>query len=93
MEEDYQVKDVVYAQLNRQYREYRHNLHAHYLKRKGEGEILDQSLDGVTREDWKLLIDYFESDNFMVLCFLYFLVDFVHLFIVGFHVVSVNPHI
>lgn len=64
LEEDYQVKDVVYAQLNRQYRNYRHKLHAHYLKRKGEGEILDQSPDGVTRDDWKQLIDYFESDHF-----------------------------
>lgn len=68
-------------------------MHARYLKRKSEGEILDQFPDGVIREDWKLLMtDYFEHDNFKVF-FLYFHVGCVHLFVVVFHVVSVHHHI
>ncbi|XP_057780082.1 uncharacterized protein LOC130998688 [Salvia miltiorrhiza] len=64
LEEDVHVKKVVFHQFNRQYRSYRHKLHMHYLENKGERTILDKSPHGVNREDWKLLIDYFESDAF-----------------------------
>ncbi|XP_057795340.1 uncharacterized protein LOC131011583 [Salvia miltiorrhiza] len=64
LEEDVHVKKVVFAQFNRQYRSYKHKLHVHYLTNKGERTILDKSPHGVNREDWKLLIDYFESDAF-----------------------------
>ncbi|KAH6788795.1 hypothetical protein C2S51_003801 [Perilla frutescens var. frutescens] len=62
--DDLPVKKAVYEQLNRQYWSYRHKLHAHYLKHKGTQNILEQFPTGVSRGDWELLSNYFESDDF-----------------------------
>ncbi|KAH6778743.1 hypothetical protein C2S52_009980 [Perilla frutescens var. hirtella] len=62
--DDLPVKKAIYEQLNRQYRSYQHKLHAHYLKHKGTQNILEQCPTGVSRGDWELLSNYFESDDF-----------------------------
>lgn len=74
IEDDVRVKKVIFDQLNRQYRSYRHKLHLHYLKsKKEEGNILEKSPNGVNRNDWKILVEYFESKAFQViLCTIFF---------------------
>lgn len=64
LREDAQVKKAVFGQLNRQYRSYRHKLHAHYLQNKENEKLLEKSPDGVSPATWETLIRYFESDNF-----------------------------
>ncbi|XP_057803243.1 uncharacterized protein LOC131018543 [Salvia miltiorrhiza] len=59
--DDLKVTQVVFQQLNRQYRSYRHKLHLHYLQNKGKS---DNPPSGVNLEDWKTCIEYFESDAF-----------------------------
>lgn len=64
LKDDFQVKKIVYQQLNRQYRSYRSKLHEHFLKYKDD-EVIKRP-GGVSREGWELLINYFESDDFKV---------------------------
>ncbi|KAG8382296.1 hypothetical protein BUALT_Bualt05G0062100 [Buddleja alternifolia] len=64
LQEDFKVKDIVYQQMNRQYRSRRHKLHPYYICNKDDEDILHQPPSGVIPEDWELLINYFESDKF-----------------------------
>ncbi|KAL3849437.1 hypothetical protein ACJIZ3_011319 [Penstemon smallii] len=64
LQEDIQIKNVVFEQLNRQYRSRRYKLHEYYLKIKGDIDILKRPPSGVSEDDWKMLINYFESDAF-----------------------------
>ncbi|KAG8381923.1 hypothetical protein BUALT_Bualt05G0023200 [Buddleja alternifolia] len=64
LQEDFKVKDIVYQQMNRQYRSRRHKLHQYYICNKDGEDILHQPPSGVIPEDWELLINYFESDKF-----------------------------
>ncbi|KAL3846292.1 hypothetical protein ACJIZ3_003695 [Penstemon smallii] len=65
LQEDIQTKKVVFEQLNRQYRSRRrYKLHEYYLKIKGDIDILKRPPSGVSEDDWKMLINYFESDAF-----------------------------
>ncbi|KAL0287141.1 UNVERIFIED_CONTAM: hypothetical protein Scaly_2773300 [Sesamum calycinum] len=50
--------------LTMKYRSYRHKLHVFYLSNNDKEEILHKPPNGVSEEDWKKLIDYFESDGF-----------------------------
>ncbi|GFP79089.1 hypothetical protein PHJA_000052400 [Phtheirospermum japonicum] len=64
LQENVEIKKVVFQQLNRQYRSLRHKLHDHYAKNKDDEKILEQPPQGITVENWQVLIDYFESDEF-----------------------------
>ncbi|GFQ02752.1 phosphoglucan phosphatase dsp4 amyloplastic [Phtheirospermum japonicum] len=64
-----EIKKVVFEQLNRQYRSLRHKLHDHYAKNKDDEKIFEQPPDGITVENWQVLIDYFESDEFKITVF------------------------
>ncbi|GFP87568.1 hypothetical protein PHJA_000900500 [Phtheirospermum japonicum] len=64
LQENDEIKKVVFEQLNRQYRSLRHKLHDHYAKNKDDEKIFEQPPDGITVENWQVLIDYFESDEF-----------------------------
>ncbi|KAL0402273.1 UNVERIFIED_CONTAM: hypothetical protein Slati_4257200 [Sesamum latifolium] len=64
LQDSFEVQKIVFEQLNRQYRSYRHKLHVFYLSNKDKEEILHKPPNGVTKEDWEKLIHYFESDGF-----------------------------
>ncbi|GFP94268.1 hypothetical protein PHJA_001571300 [Phtheirospermum japonicum] len=64
LQENVEIKKVVFQQLNRQYRSLRHKLHDHYAKNKDDEKIFEQPPAGITVENWQVLIDYFESDEF-----------------------------
>ncbi|KAG8372858.1 hypothetical protein BUALT_Bualt12G0110700 [Buddleja alternifolia] len=64
LQENFQVKKIVIDQLNRQYRSRRHKLHAYYLKRKDDKDILHKPPNGVLQNDWEQFINYVESDEF-----------------------------
>ncbi|GFP82127.1 hypothetical protein PHJA_000356000 [Phtheirospermum japonicum] len=70
LQENVEIKKVVFEQLNRQYRSLRHKLHDHYAKNKDDEKIFEQPPDGITVENWQVLIDYFESDEFKILSIL-----------------------
>ncbi|GFP82632.1 hypothetical protein PHJA_000406300 [Phtheirospermum japonicum] len=48
LQENVEIKKVVFQQLNRQYRSLRHKLHDHYAKNKDDEKILEQPPDGIT---------------------------------------------
>ncbi|KAL0409577.1 UNVERIFIED_CONTAM: hypothetical protein Sradi_1892100 [Sesamum radiatum] len=64
LQDSFKVQKIVFEQLNRQYRSYRHKLHVFYLSNKDKEEILHKPPNGVSKEDWEKLIHYFESDGF-----------------------------
>ncbi|KAG8391025.1 hypothetical protein BUALT_Bualt01G0145100 [Buddleja alternifolia] len=64
LQENFQVKKIVIDQLNRQYRSRRHKLHAYYLKRKDDEDILHKPPNGVLQNDWEQFMNYVESDEF-----------------------------
>ncbi|GFQ02080.1 hypothetical protein PHJA_002351900 [Phtheirospermum japonicum] len=70
LQENVEIKKVVFEQLNYQYRSLRHKLHDHYAKNKDDEKIFEQPPDGITVENWQVLIDYFESDVFKILSIL-----------------------
>ncbi|KAK4412473.1 hypothetical protein Salat_2894400 [Sesamum alatum] len=64
LQDSFEVQKIVFEQLNRQYRSYRHKLHVYYFGKKDEEEILHKPPNGVSEEHWEKLINYFESDGF-----------------------------
>ncbi|GFQ06133.1 hypothetical protein PHJA_002757300 [Phtheirospermum japonicum] len=69
LQENVEIKKVVFEQLNRQYRSLRHKLHDHYTKNKDDEKIFKQPPDRITVENWQVLIDYFQSDEFKITVF------------------------
>ncbi|KAK4438799.1 hypothetical protein Salat_0214500 [Sesamum alatum] len=64
LQDNFEVKKIVFEQLNRQYRSHRHKLHVHYLGNKDDEDKLHKPPNGVNQEDWMKLMNYFESDGF-----------------------------
>ncbi|GFQ05095.1 hypothetical protein PHJA_002653600 [Phtheirospermum japonicum] len=48
LQENVEIKKVVFEQLNRQYGSLRHKLHDHYTKNKDDEKIFEQPPDGIT---------------------------------------------
>ncbi|CAA0828029.1 Unknown protein [Striga hermonthica] len=61
--DDMQVKKVVFEQMNRQYRSYRHKLHIYYTKNKDHENILGKPPSSVRPSDWPILVKFFEGND------------------------------
>ncbi|KAK4426484.1 hypothetical protein Salat_1417000 [Sesamum alatum] len=64
LQDNFEVKKIVFEQLNRQYHSHRHKLHVHYLGNKDGEDKLHKPPNGISQEDWMKLMNYFESDGF-----------------------------
>ncbi|XP_027150480.1 uncharacterized protein LOC113774401 [Coffea eugenioides] len=57
-------KTAINRQLNTQYRNHRYRLHKYFQSFESRQEALRQVPEGVSEEDWKWLVSYFENDEF-----------------------------
>ncbi|XP_071938605.1 uncharacterized protein [Coffea arabica] len=57
-------KTAINKQLNIQYRNHRYRLHKYFQSFESRQEALRQVPEGVSEEDWKWLVSYFENDEF-----------------------------
>ena len=67
LQDESHIKEAVYQQLNRQYRDYRHRLHKDYYCKYDTDEMrLENPPSSVGNDDWVDLVRYFGSEDFKV---------------------------